>query len=279
MIYPRLALGLNFVHRMNQTCVNKNVVQLCARCNFLSNHHHKEERHFISSWSRLKVNATEANRPLFFSSYNHLQLIPGPKYGRQNNINLTNQLVSSAYCRNFRTNSFHKTSRVQRNGDDIDKETPKGLSIFQRFKQAYKQHGKVLIGVHLATSAVWLGSFYYLTITGFDIIPVLERLNVSETIINQFKKSGIGNIAVAYLMYKLATPARYAVTLAGTNLAIRYFKKTGRMKPVPDEAKFKALYSDSKIYLNARRKQLKKSRLLKMKKRFLKLKKLRKKRF
>ena len=30
-------------------------------------------------------------------------------------------------------------------------------------------------------------------------------------------------------MYKLATPARYTVTLAGTNLAIRYLRKAGRV--------------------------------------------------
>lgn len=36
----------------------------------------------------------------------------------------------------------------------------KNLSIFQRFKLAYKKHGKVLVGVHVATSIVWYGSFY-----------------------------------------------------------------------------------------------------------------------
>ena len=30
-------------------------------------------------------------------------------------------------------------------------------------------------------------------------------------------------------MYKLATPARYTVTLAGTNYAIKYFRKVGRV--------------------------------------------------
>ena len=38
----------------------------------------------------------------------------------------------------------------------------KSLTIFQRFKRAYKQHGKVLVGVHVATSTVWFGCFYYL---------------------------------------------------------------------------------------------------------------------
>ena len=35
------------------------------------------------------------------------------------------------------------------------------VSIFQRFKNAYKEYGKVLIGVHCVTSAGWFGMFYY----------------------------------------------------------------------------------------------------------------------
>ncbi|GAB1610470.1 protein FAM210A-like [Argonauta hians] len=290
MSSSRIALGFNVINIINKTkhlSGAKNVWLLCTRCNnnlTTTNYHSILERYTYLSWSTLKVTqgVVPSNRQFSLSS-NHHQPIRGRYYLGQGNINLTvSQLVApSVYCRGFRTNSFQKTSRNQRQDDDDDngeKEPPKPKSIIQRFKQAYKEHGKVLIGVHLATSAVWFGSFYYLTLSGFDIIPVLEKLNVSESIISKFKSSSVGNIAISYLLYKIATPARYTVTLAGTNLAIRYLKKTGRMKPVPDEAKFKALYSDSKLYLNARRKQIKKNRIHRMKRRLLKLKKLRKKR-
>lgn len=36
-------------------------------------------------------------------------------------------------------------------------------SIFKRFKDAYKQHGKVLIYVHVATSISWVLSFFALS--------------------------------------------------------------------------------------------------------------------
>lgn len=32
--------------------------------------------------------------------------------------------------------------------------------IFMRFKNTYKQHGKVFIGVHLVTSSIWTAIFY-----------------------------------------------------------------------------------------------------------------------
>lgn len=38
----------------------------------------------------------------------------------------------------------------------------KKLSVFQRFKQTYKEHGKVLIIVEVVTSIFWYGLFYFI---------------------------------------------------------------------------------------------------------------------
>ena len=35
-----------------------------------------------------------------------------------------------------------------------------GKSIIQRFKETYKEHGKILIMIHIATSIVWFSVFY-----------------------------------------------------------------------------------------------------------------------
>ena len=42
-----------------------------------------------------------------------------------------------------------------------DESTAVSLSIFQRFKVAYKEYGKTLVAVHVATSVVWYGAFFY----------------------------------------------------------------------------------------------------------------------
>lgn len=39
---------------------------------------------------------------------------------------------------------------------------PVKLTLYQRFQAAYKQYGKVMLGVHLVLSAGWFGSFYLL---------------------------------------------------------------------------------------------------------------------
>ena len=45
--------------------------------------------------------------------------------------------------------------------DNIPEEVKKSPGIFKRFKDAYKEYGKVLIAVHAVTSICWYGSFYY----------------------------------------------------------------------------------------------------------------------
>ena len=75
------------------------------------------------------------------------------------------------------------------------------------------------------------------------MISFLEKIGCSDKIISPFRNSSLGDIALAYLMYKLATPARYTVTLAGTNFAIKYLRKVGR---VP--AKQKGLVKEAMKY-------------------------------
>ena len=35
------------------------------------------------------------------------------------------------------------------------------VGLYQRFKRTFQQYGKVMIPVHIATSSVWVGVFYY----------------------------------------------------------------------------------------------------------------------
>ena len=43
----------------------------------------------------------------------------------------------------------------------VEEEPEGSIGIFKRFRNAYKEHGKVLIGVHCVTSSVWISVFYY----------------------------------------------------------------------------------------------------------------------
>lgn len=81
---------------------------------------------------------------------------------------------------------------------------------------------------------------------GINVVPWLEYIGIGETIIKPFRSPNVGNIAMAYLMYKLATPARYTVTIGGTNMVIRYMRRTGRLDPIPEGDSIRELYKEGK---------------------------------
>lgn len=116
------------------------------------------------------------------------------------------------------------------------------LSLVQKFKLMYKQYWYVLIPVHVATSLVWYGSFFIAAKSGVDIVPWLEWMGASEKILSHLRNSNAGYYALAYAMYKIATPARYTVTIGGTTLSINYLKKRGYIKPVPSSEQLKEMY-------------------------------------
>lgn len=62
-----------------------------------------------------------------------------------------------------------KETTVKIKDDEIkaidELENAKPLGLFARFKKMYKEYWYVLLPVHVVTSAVWLGGFYYLAET------------------------------------------------------------------------------------------------------------------
>ncbi|XP_036371820.1 uncharacterized protein C18orf19 homolog A [Megalops cyprinoides] len=109
----------------------------------------------------------------------------------------------------------------------------KSISILQRFKRTFKQYGKVMIPVHLVTSSVWFGTFYYAAMKGVNVVPFLEVIGFPEKIVNLLQSSQSGHAITAYAMYKIATPARYTMTLGGTSLSVKYLRKKGYMSTPP----------------------------------------------
>lgn len=56
-------------------------------------------------------------------------------------------------------------------------------------------------------------TYHLFTCSGVDVPALLEKLSISERLINPLRDSSAGYIALAYALYKVATPIRYTVTL------------------------------------------------------------------
>ncbi|KAG8184247.1 hypothetical protein JTE90_019486 [Oedothorax gibbosus] len=115
------------------------------------------------------------------------------------------------------------------------------LSLFQRYKKMLREYWYILVPVHMATSAIWFGGFYYAATQGLDIIPFLEYVRLPEFLIEPLRNSSLGHIAVASALYKLATPARYMVTLGASSSAVKLLVKRGLIRPAPTKAQLKTI--------------------------------------
>lgn len=116
---------------------------------------------------------------------------------------------------------------------EVDPLQDKSMGLFQRFKKTFKQYGKVMIPVHLVTSSVWFGTFYYAAMKGVNVVPFLEMIGLPESIVGLLRDSSSGYALTAYAMYKIATPARYTVTLGGTSFSVQYLRKHGYLSTPP----------------------------------------------
>ncbi|XP_075069358.1 protein FAM210A [Mixophyes fleayi] len=117
--------------------------------------------------------------------------------------------------------------------EETDPLQDKSIGLVQRFKKTFKQYGKVMVTVHVLTSSVWLGAFYYAAMKGVNVVPFLEFIGLPESILNILKNSQSGNVLTAYALYKIATPVRYTVTLGGTSISVKYLRKYGYLSTPP----------------------------------------------
>jgi len=156
-------------------------------------------------------------------------------------------LRTCLFTRHVATNGNKQTEESKI--EEINTTKLEKLSLLQRFKEMYRDYWYVLVPVHLITSLGWFAGFYYLAKSGVDVPTLLERINISERLINPLRDSSAGYIALAYALYKIATPVRYTVTLGGTTISINYLKKWGYIKPIPPREKLKEMYHEKKAML------------------------------
>ncbi|ELV12769.1 hypothetical protein TREES_T100002163 [Tupaia chinensis] len=68
---------------------------------------------------------------------------------------------------------------------------------------------------------------------GVNVVPFLELIGLPDSVVNILKNSQSGNALTAYAMFKIATPARYTVTLGGTSFTVKYLRSHGYMSTPP----------------------------------------------
>lgn len=139
--------------------VNKNNIQYDITLNrYISNRVKKDHLNKLKKPNRIQRKHTQAengaNSKTSGEEKNSVK-----KNNETTSTTQTNQSTTSSE-QSEQDNQSEKTLQTEEN-ENKDSTEDKPLTIFQRFKKAYKEHGKILVCVHLATSTVWFGSFYY----------------------------------------------------------------------------------------------------------------------
>jgi hypothetical protein len=210
------------------------------------------ERHLLHFHQNNKIFSSIDDDENGKKQYNAKLCVKGLYFYQQRNL-----FHSQSVLNNFAGQKIEKSDDNKENNkktDEIEQQKEsneivlddKKLGIVGRFKKMAKEYWYVLIPVHVVTSMCWLGGFYYASKCGVDIVGMMEQMHISDKLINPLRDSHLGHIAVAYLLYKIATPARYTVTLGGTTFAIRFLSQRCFIRPMPSKDKLVQMYKDKK---------------------------------
>lgn len=132
----------------------------------------------------------------------------------------------------------------------------RSLSLTAKLKVLFQQYGVVLVAVHAITAAFWFGLLYYAVSRGFDIVPFMERHGVFDFLeriglpaSEKLKSPGASNALAAYLLYEVAKPIRYPVTIIGTIYTVRFLRKLKyfRRPPKTDATVREIVHTQRKI--------------------------------
>uniref|UniRef100_A0A1I8AP53 DUF1279 domain-containing protein n=1 Tax=Steinernema glaseri TaxID=37863 RepID=A0A1I8AP53_9BILA len=94
-------------------------------------------------------------------------------------------------------------------------------STFTTMKYYFKKHWYIAVPIHCVSCSAWFAGLYLAVRSGVDVVSILEYLHIPENWIESIKNAppSAGHFFVAAILYKIATPGRYATTLAGIQLA------------------------------------------------------------
>ncbi|UXI18872.1 hypothetical protein NH340_JMT04815 [Sarcoptes scabiei] len=141
------------------------------------------------------------------------------------------------------------------------------LPLTKRLHLMLKRYWYIAIPFHLVASCFWFGSLFLLCKFGLNgaiiinwIKPyIMESERCPKSIKNIFEKDAdkLGHVTVALLLYKIATPARYATTVFGTIYLLRHLLRRGVLiKTAKEQLKSVRTSSFSRaVSINLKKKQ------------------------
>ncbi|VDM39732.1 unnamed protein product [Toxocara canis] len=151
-------------------------------------------------------------------------------------------LVYSSVVQNqrmWRITMDDETKRRKRDEIEKMKKEKQPVGLFAKVKYYVKRYWYIAVPVHFIGSLVWFGALYAAVKSGIDIISLLEHLHLPESLIDKAKNTppGASVLVLTLILYKVASPLRYATTLAGIQVVFLTLKRIGKL-PIAKEVEY-----------------------------------------
>ncbi|XP_058819936.1 uncharacterized protein LOC131682474 [Topomyia yanbarensis] len=153
----------------------------------------------------------------------------------------TNNVHSKSCIRKFSLNNNTLATKEAPNAKQMTEErasaetqsdaTP--MTRRERLKKAIKEYGSTVIVFHVGISLASLGACYVLVSSGIDMVTLLERVGLANSVLANKAGAGAGTFVIAYAIHKVFAPVRISITLGATPLIVRYLRKRGVLKSPP----------------------------------------------
>ncbi|VDK79216.1 unnamed protein product [Litomosoides sigmodontis] len=138
----------------------------------------------------------------------------------------------------------------------------KPTGLFAKLKYYLKRYWYIAIPIHIANCVVWYIVFYIAVKSGLDVVALLEKYHVPNYVLDRVKSipPNAGVAVVAFLLYKISTPFRYASTLLLIQLSFPILRQLGLMTAKEVKYKMRLKYTN-KLWKIKRRYQIKFNRM------------------
>ncbi|XP_069113056.1 protein FAM210A-like [Argopecten irradians] len=105
-------------------------------------------------------------------------------------------------------------------------------------KKAIAEYGSTVIVFHVSLALMSLGGFYVLVSSGIDVVGLLTKLGIGESIFQSKIAAGASTFVIAYAVHKVFAPVRIGITLTATPFIVQYLRRVGFLKApkVPPKA-------------------------------------------
>ncbi|CAI4221839.1 unnamed protein product [Auanema sp. JU1783] len=142
-----------------------------------------------------------------------------------------------------------KKQKEQKIKEMKEEEAPK--TLFAKVKYYFKRYWYIAVPAHAVSCTAWFTAFYLAVRSGVDVISLLETLHIPTALIEKIKDTppSAGAAVIAFLLYKIAMPLRYATTLVLIQSTFWTLRRMGKLKTAREvEYKVRTEYELRKKY-------------------------------